>query len=192
MKDTDYSQIIELCFNGSFFTPSNTRAEELCERSTRGEVISFKEITGRDIRFHRVYFMLVSYIWAYMPDKFKKAVPEKIFYQWLKHLKGSYDIKYEFRDEDRFFEIMEYCSKLGIPVSKSNEIANKFGKLSMIEYESISFGRMSEKRFREYVAEQLPFIYSNVIGKFFDGEIYDDIITNIEDEFEVFMSQLPG
>jgi hypothetical protein len=49
---------------------------------------------------------------------------------------------------------------------------------------------MTEKEFKEYIKSQLPFIYENVIGKFFEGEIYDNIIDIIENEWERYFSKL--
>ena len=163
MKDTDFLDNLEMTWTGSFFTPENQPAMELADRCVRGEVVAFKEITARDLSFHRCYFSLLNMVWRYLPKKFRDAVPEKDFYKFLKHLKGEYKVLYKFLD----------------------------GK-EMVEYESIAFGKMSQKRFEEYIAEQLPWIYSNVIGLFFSGEIYDDIIKVIEDEYEVFLNNLVG
>jgi hypothetical protein len=60
----------------------------------------------------------------------------------------------------------------------------------MVEYESIAFGRMSQKRFEEYIKEQLPWIYENVIGAFYTGERYDTVIQSIENEYEKFLTKL--
>jgi hypothetical protein len=61
---------------------------------------------------------------------------------------------------------------------------------AMVEYESIAFGNMSQKRFEAYIREQLPWIYENVIGAFFEGAIYDGIVETIEKEYEIFLSKL--
>ena len=49
---------------------------------------------------------------------------------------------------------------------------------------------MSQKRLEEYIRLQLPWIYENVIGAFFEGEMYDGIISTIEEEWEKFLSKL--
>ena len=49
---------------------------------------------------------------------------------------------------------------------------------------------MSDKRFKEYIKEQLPYIYENVLGAFFSGEKLNDIIDTIEVEYEKFMNKL--
>lgn len=161
MTDSDYQKLIELSNVGGGFVPVNERATELLEQSHRGEVLSFLEATNRDIKFHRCYFSLLNYIYGYLPPAFKKKVPEEKFYIFLKHLKGQYSVLFEFSDGTR-----------------------------LVEYESIAFGRMSQKTFENYIREQLPWIYQNVIGKFFEGDIYDGIIQTIEEEYEKFLSKL--
>jgi len=159
----DYLELIELSWNGSFFLPANVPAEELSERCTRGEVLTFKEITARDLNFHKCYFSLLSFIYAYLPNKFKEAVPEKYFYLFLKHIKGEYKVMFKFRDGTQ-----------------------------MVEYESISFGKMSQKAFEKYVADQMPWIYENVVHAMFDDDTAKKIIDVVEDEYQNFLTSLVG
>lgn len=161
MKDTDFNKLVDMAWVGGGFIAANSNAEELANQCQKGEIISFLEVTKRDLKFLRCYFALLAFIWGYMPPKFKQSIPKEKFYQWLKHLKGQYAVIFEFKDGTK-----------------------------MVEYDSIAFGNMSEKRFRAYVAKQLPFIYTNVIGAYFEGEIYDNIIFTIEEAFERFMSKL--
>lgn len=161
MKDTEFNRLIQLTWVGGGFIPANTRAEELASQLTQGEVLSFMEVTARDLAFHKGYMALLGFVYGYMPPKFKTAVPRERFYQWLKHLKGQYNVLFEFKDGTK-----------------------------LIEYDSIAFGNMSEHRFREYVKEQLPWIYENVIGAYFSGVMYDNIIATIEQEFETFFNKL--
>ena len=161
MKDKDFYNLVDFYNAGGGLLPVNQRANEIIEQSDQGEVISFIEVTQRDLRFHRCYMSLLSYIYDYLPDSFKKQIPKRNFYQWLKHLKGQYDIVFEFEDGTK-----------------------------LVEYESISFGWMSQKRFENYVREQLPWIYSNVIGIFFKDKIYDNIINTIEEDYKKFFAKL--
>jgi hypothetical protein len=161
MKDKEFEKIIDLVWQGGGFLPCNEKANDLTETLGKGQIVSFLECTQRDLSFHKCYMALLAYIWGYMPPKFKKTILKKDFYQWLKHLQGKYKIKYEFKDGSKF-----------------------------VEYESITFGNMSQQRFKEYVKEQIPFIYENVIGAYFEGEIYDNIITTIEADFERFFDKL--
>jgi hypothetical protein len=161
MKDTDYRKVVELVWVGGGFLPANEKAIELAEQCRNGEIISFLEITNRDINFHRAYMSLLAFIYGYLPPQFKSVVPKDKFYQFLKHLKGNYKVLFSFKDGTK-----------------------------LVEYDSIAFGAMSERTFREYVKEQLPWIYSNIIGEFFSGEIYDSIISTIETEYEKFFAKL--
>jgi len=161
MTDKDYNELHEFAFDGAGWIPNNQNAQELMEQTSPGEVQMFKEVTGRDILFHRCYFALLNYIWSYMPDKFKSEIPVGIFYKWLKHLRGEYEVIFEYGDGTK-----------------------------LIEYQSVSFGRMSQMQFEAYVREQLPFIYESVIGSMYKGHQYDSILENIEIEFKKFLSKL--
>lgn len=161
MKDKDFHNLVDFYNAGGGLLPVNQKAHEIIEQSDKGEVISFLEVTQRDLRFHRCYMSLIAFIYGYLPNSFHKQVPKDKFYLWLKHLKGQYDVLFEFENGT-----------------------------TLVEYESISFGRMSQKRFENYIREQMPWIYSNVIGKFFEGQIYDNIIETIEKEYEKFFAKL--
>ena len=161
MKDKDFDKLIDLAYMGGGWIPVNDNANELSEQSVKGQIHSFIECTERDLKFHRCYMSLLGFIYDYLPEKFKKKVHKSNFYQFLKHLQGKYKVIYKFADGTTF-----------------------------VEYESIAFGRMSQERFKNYIREQLPFIYTNVIGEFYDGEIYDNIIATIEEEYSKFLSKL--
>jgi hypothetical protein len=161
LKDTDYIKIIELANAGGGFIPANERAEELTERTRKGEIIPVIEVTKRDLSFHRCYFSILGMIYKYLPKRFKNQVQEKDFYKFIKHLQGKYKVLYSFSDGTQ-----------------------------MVEYESISFGNMTQQRFKDYIAEQMPWIYTEIIGAFFEGEIYDNIIATIEEEYVKFFDRL--
>ena len=161
MTDKTFNQLVDFVYMGGGFIPANERAKELSESCTRGEVISLQEVTARDVAFHRCYFSLLNFVYGYLPAQFQKKVPEKYFHQFLKHLQGKYKILYQFQDGTK-----------------------------MVEYESLSFGNMSQKRFEEFIKEQLPFIYESLIGVFYKGEMYTNIIENIEAEYEKFLAKL--
>jgi hypothetical protein len=161
MTDKDYDRLIEVLNVGGGFVPHNPNAIELLEQSTKGEIITLLEVTDRDLNFHRAYMSLLGFIYDYLPPNFKRAVKKNNFYRWLKHLKGQYQVLFEFQDGTK-----------------------------LVEYDSIAFGRMSQKSFESYIREQLPWIYSEVIGKFFTGDIYDGIIETIENEYKKFLSKL--
>jgi hypothetical protein len=161
MKDKDYNKLIELTYVGGGFIPANDNAEILIDNCINGQILAFTEVTARDIKFHRCYMSLLGYIYDYLPLKFKKQVSKCNFYQFVKHCKGDYEIMFTFNDGRQ-----------------------------MIEYKSISFGRMSQMEFKNYIKEQMPFIYTEIIGSFFKGKIYDNIIETIEKDYEKFFAKL--
>lgn len=161
MKDKDYEKIIELTYAGAGFIPSNDRADELASQCKRGQNVSFLEITSRDLTLHKSYFALLKYIYGYLPKNFKKKIPESKFYLFLKCLKGDYTVQFEFKNG-----------------------------LKMIEYKSISFSSMSNEEFKDYIREQLPFIYSEIIASFYSGDMYDNVVSDIEQRCVFIFSQL--
>jgi len=162
MNKTAFDKLVELSYTGGhLFRPVNSNAFDLCDSLAIGEVINVELKTARDVKFHRCYFSLINFIYDYLPEKFKSKVPARYFFKWLQTLKGDYELVFTFQD----------------------------GK-QLIEYNSISFGKMSQERFEEYVKEQLPYIYENVIGAFYKDEIYDGIIETIEKEYLKFLAKL--
>lgn len=161
MKKSEYDKLTQWANVGGGLIPANENATELLEQSSKGEILTFKEIKARDLNFHKCYFLLLSFIYGYLPKSFKEAVSENKFYYWLKHLKKEYKVLFAFKDGTQ-----------------------------LVEYDSIAFGKMSQKSFENYIREQLPWIYENVIGVYFDGDIYNGIIQTIEDEFKKFLSKL--
>jgi hypothetical protein len=161
MKDTDYNKLFDFALLRGGLIPINQPAIDLVQQTHESEVLTFKEVTVRDLSFHRCYMSLISYIWGYLPLNFKQKVPKENFYMWLKHLKGQYEVLFEFKDGTK-----------------------------MVQYESISFARMSQKKFEDYIREQLPYIYENVIGAFFSDQQYRDIIDTIEEDYKQFFDKL--
>lgn len=76
---------------------------------------------------------------------------------------------------------------------RGDYMETKVGSRTIKEYKSISFSKMSQSDFVEYVAKQLPFIYDNIIYPLYDNnkEYADKIIADIEKEWEGFLSKLP-
>jgi hypothetical protein len=161
MKISEYEKLIDLTYLGGGFLPANENAEELTLRCAKGEVITFAEVTARDLKFHKCYMDLLGTIYEYLPKKFKETVPKNKFYIFVKHLKKDYRVLFKFKDGTK-----------------------------MVEYESIAFGNMSQKRFEEFIAEQLPFIYENIIGVYFEGEMYKNILYTIEEDYKYFLAKL--
>ena len=161
MNDKDFHRLMDFAYVGGGLIPVSVNAIELLEQTGKSEVLSFLEVTNRDLKFHRCYFSLLGFIYDYLPVSFKSKIEKDSFYKFIKHLKKEYKVLYTFADGSQ-----------------------------QIEYDSISFGRMSQKAFEDYIREQLPFVYTEVIGAYFEGDIYNGIIDTIEEEYMKFLSKL--
>ena len=160
MKDLDYEKIVELKPTGGGFLPANQRASELLDNNR--SVLSFLEVTDRDVTFHRAYFSLIGFIYDWLTPTFKKQIHKDKFYRFIKHLRKEYDVIMTFKDGTTF-----------------------------VEYKSISFGRMSQATFVEYVKAQLPDIYNEIICVLYPNKTTSDrIIASIEDEYKKFLAKL--
>ena len=160
MKHTEYIQHAQFaCLHGKYLSPANDKAEELLASVAHGEVLQLQDKTGRDIKFHRAYFGLLSTIYDNLTKPFKAKVSKSKFYDFLKELRGDYEV-------------------------------TKVGKLEIKHYKSISFGRMSQATFKQYVKDQLPFIYENVIHALYEQEMADIVIGVIEEEWEKYLAKL--
>jgi hypothetical protein len=196
MTDKDYDKRLEFVNDGAGLLPVNDNAMSLMDQLGRGVTVDLLEITARDLKFHRCYMVFLAYIWDYLTPAFKKLVPKHHFYQFLKGLKGNYDIIYSFKDENKRKVIAEFLKdyrkkyNTRIRYQDIEVISTLFGKRDFIEYPSIAFGKMTQQTFREYVKNQLPFIFDQVIRPLFDDETYHVIIENIENDFEKFLSKL--
>ena len=194
MSDQDFDKLLLMKYAGGGWLPGNENAEQISDTAKMDSELWVLEVGNRDLNFHRCYMSLVSHIWDFMPPPFKTKVPKKHFYQWLKHLKRNYSVIYSFKDDAKREEIKTYLKenkkKFRITYKTIDTISEMFGKLDLVDYDSISFGRMSQQRFEDYVREQLPWIYEQVIGKFYKDELYNEIIDQIEDGFKKFLSKL--
>ena len=161
MKDKDFEKRIDFVVVKGGLIPHGNNAEETMLNAGNGEILSFKLMTQRDMQFHRCYFSIIGFIYEYMPLQFRNALPKKHFYNWLKVLRGDFKEVFSFSD----------------------------GK-SLIEYESISFTGMDGIQFKEYVANQMPFIRENVIGAYFEGDMLEGIWDTIEEEYVKFFNKL--
>lgn len=161
MTDKNFHKLMDFAYVGGGLIPVSANAIELLEQTGNGEVLSFLEVTNRDIKFHRCYFSFLGFIYDYLPNSFKSKILKDNFYKFIKHLKKEYKVLYVFADGSQ-----------------------------QIEYDSISFGKMSQKDFENYIREQLPFIYTEIIGAYFEGDIYNGIIETIEEEYMKFLSKL--
>ena len=161
MTTETYNDLLQFEHQQGLLKPINSKAVDFISGLKHKEIVYLEDKGKRDLKFHRAYFSLLSYIYSWLPKEFKFRVSETNFYLFLKDLNNEFETVYTFKN--------------GKEVKK---------------YNSIAFGKMSQKTFETYVKNQLPFIYDNLIHVLFDDEKADMIIENIENEFEKFMQRL--
>lgn len=158
MKTDDFLTLKHFTVHkGTMLVPATDDTREWLEMQRHGTELNFKQIEARDVKFHRAYFALLSYIWERLPAQFRNTVSKDSFYEFLKMLGNEYDNVYTFKDGRTF-----------------------------IKYHSISFGRMNQSKFREYVNNQLTTIYEELLIPLEMDWLMDDI----NDEFERFIDKL--
>jgi len=161
LKDTEYSELLEFIPANGCLIPANSKALDLIAISKNGEKITFKNISPRDEKFHRAYFSFLNFVWCAMPPHFRAKIPCEEFYKFLKMLQGEYDEIFEFKDGRK-----------------------------MIEYRSISFSRMTQQQFKEYIANQIPIIYEDLIMQIYKADQATIVIDSIEEEYKKFLSKI--
>lgn len=161
MKDKDYNKITSWRNAGGCLIPENEKARELLDNIKGSEILDFIEVTKRDISFHRCYFSLLGFIYDFMPQQFKTKIHKKHFHRFIQHHKGDFKIIYDFKDSP-----------------------------PLLEYDSISYENMSQKRFEETIRMQLPFIYEYLLGAYYKDETLVNIIEIIEEKYKKFLSKI--
>ncbi len=157
MKDREFENLLRFKVKYDALIPDNDKAKDYVLQNDRMEVYLLPQ-TPRDIKFHACYFALVTYIWNIMPEKFKK-----------------YKCPNQF-DMDKFMKVV--CGQY--------ELAMNYKGKDFYSFESISFAKMNEEKFREYVSEQLSMFYTEILVPLGKENLMDDI----NNEFESFISKL--
>ena len=137
--------------------PATPETREWLELLKHNTPVNFKQIEPRDLSFHRCYFALLSFLYDNLNPSFKNQVPKDNFYNFLKFLSNEYDVVFKFKDGREF-----------------------------IEYRSISFGRMNQSSFKEYVNNQLSVIYEELLIPMEQDYLMDII----NEEFIKFIDKL--
>ena len=196
MTDEKFNKLLEFIYlgegkYGAFDDNANQMSQDLAE----GESVYFEKHNPRDLKLHRAYMAFISYLWNYLPEKFQLVVPEKHFYHWLKRWNGDFEFVYKFKNPMKAKEIFDHlkirkkAEKWKITYKQLQKICDEFSKDELIEYTSISFARMDESKFRDYVKGQLPKIY-DIFRVLYEDDIYQDIIETIEKDWEKFFNKL--
>ena len=161
MKPEQFKELPEFAKVNDALVGANKEAIDIIQDLESGEITYLKQSKERDSMFHKCYFMLLGYIYGLLPGTFKKVIKKKHFYTWLKYLKGEIEIIFEFKDGPAFCE----------PVS-------------------ISFSKMDEQKFKEFVRNQLVFIFGDVLPKLLNEKELKFAIDSIEENFERFFDKL--
>lgn len=161
MTDKDYKSLLQFKKIGNLLQADNQYTQEYIDGLRGGSLVSHQSKTKRDLGFHRGYFKLIAFVWDNLPLNFREAVPKGKFYTFLKHLQGKYKTIYKFK---------------GLP--------------EMIEYESISFGRMNDERFKAFVKDQISVIYEELFFKLYDERMAIVLRETVEQEFETILREL--
>lgn len=158
MKTDQYFSLLHFTVHkGNALIPSTPETQEWIEQTKHGQSVNFKLIEARDLGFHRCYFAVLAFIYDRLPKTFREKVDKENFYNFIKLIGKQYDTVYTLKD--------------GTP---------------LIQYKSISFGRMNQTKFREFVNEQLSIIYEEILIPL---EV-DYIMDAANSEFETFMDKL--
>jgi hypothetical protein len=157
MKDTEFKDLLHCKVQYGAIIPKGQSAIEFIETNAYQDVYLLNQ-TPRDAGFHACYFALMGYIWEAMPPSFKKyKCPNKAnMYKYMKLISGQYKIEMSFKDKEA------------------------------IEFESISFAKMNEQKFKEYVNEQLSYFYTEILVPL----EMEEFMQKIEKEFKKFMEKL--
>lgn len=134
MKDTDFERLLNFKIVNGVLYPLNDKALDYCLINSNDEVYLIPQ-TQRDLSLHACYFVFCGWIWEQLPTKFKlERCPNKHnMYKYLKLVQGEYDITMKYKD------------------------------IEAMEFKSISFGRMSNDQFKDFVNEQIISLYENIL-----------------------------
>lgn len=127
------SIVLSVARRGTGLFPTDIESEEIIKSLATEENFNIALHADRNLKMHRAYFGILNFVWENMPEKFQKKCPKKLFYQLLKEMQGRY------------------------------EIAEISAKTSIKTYESLSFDKMSQKRFHEVFKEDVNTIISEIL-----------------------------
>lgn len=147
MKTDEFQDIKHFTnHQGIGLIPATVEAREWLETLKNNEPINFKIIEARDMKLHKAYFGMLSFIYDRLKPSFKERVIKKNFYKFLKELAKEYDVIYTFKDGTEYKE-----------------------------YHSISFGSMNNTKFKLYFNNQLSVIYEDLLFPLGQEYLMDEI-----------------
>ena len=157
MKDTDFEKLLRFKVINEVAYPVSNKAQEFCYSNENEDVYLLPQ-TARDKAFHKCYFLFCNWIWEQLPTKFKleRCPKQADMYKYLKLIQGDYKVSMSYKD------------------------------LEVIEFKSISFGKMSNDQFKDYVNEQIAALYTNILVPLKLEHLHD----KAEQEFKGLFSKL--
>lgn len=126
--------------------PATTESREWLEILKPNETINFKIVEARDMKLHKAYFGMLSFIHDRLRPDFKQKVSKTNFYIFLKELGKDYDVLHVFKDGSEFKQ-----------------------------YHYISFGKMNNSKFKDYFNKQLSTIYEDLLFPLEQDYLMDEI-----------------
>lgn len=157
MTTDDFLELKSFNVHNGYLAPNQVETDEWLELLKHGQQVYMKHIEARDLGMHRGYFKILAFIYDRLPLSYRSRIDKKYFYKFIKMLSDEYKIIFEFKDGRQ-----------------------------MIEYESISFAKMNQQKFRQYFNNQLTVIYEHILIPLNKEYLMDEI----ESEFEKLLSKL--
>jgi hypothetical protein len=158
MNTEDFLQLKSFkVHKGQVLIPNQIETAEWLELEKHDSQVYMKLVQARDLQMHKGYFAILKFIYKKLPLIFRQNIPEKSFYKFVKTLSNEYKEVYKFKNG-----------------------------ITLIEYDSISFGKMNQTKFREYFNNQLSIIYEELL---IPMEV-DYIMDEVNAEFEKLLSKL--
>lgn len=152
MKTKDFLELKHFqVHKGQALVPSTPESIEWLEMLNHNSVVNFKIVESRDLKFHKAYFGLLSFIYDRLNKAFKNSIPKEKFYEFLKMLSNEYTVIFKFKDGREF-----------------------------IEWKSISFSSMNQTKFKEYVNNQLSIIYEELLIPMEQDYLMDEVSNEFE------------
>ena len=158
MKTDNYIELKHFTnHQGIGLIPATVESREWLETLKNNEPVNFKIVEARDVKLHKAYFGMLSFIYDRLKPSFKKSISKPNFYIFLKEIANEYKVLHTFKDGTEFKE-----------------------------YNSISFGRMNNSKFKDYFNNQLSVIYEDLLFPL--GQEY--LMDEIQKEWEATLNKL--
>ena len=158
MKTDDFLELKHFVnHKGIGLIPATSESREWLEILKPNEPVNFKIVEARDEKLHKAYFGMLAFIYDRLSPTFKQSISKPNFYIFLKEIGKEYKVLHTFKDGTEFKE-----------------------------YNSISFGRMNNTKFKLYFNNQLSVIYEDLLFPL--GQEY--LMDEINREWEATLNKL--